>query len=33
METEIGQKVLEAVRPQLEDRLNTLVEDILASIR
>ena len=33
METEVGRKVLEAVRPRLEERLDTLVEDILATIR
>ncbi len=33
MEAEVGQKVFEAVRTGLEERLDILVEDILASIR
>jgi hypothetical protein len=33
METEVGRKVFEAVRPRLEERLDALVEDILATIR
>jgi len=33
MEAEVGQKVFEAVRTGLEERLDILVEDILATIR